>query len=459
MAWKRSRVRVPLAPPNKLISILLIFNLIGYNEVMLKAVIQKKLEKYVVEYFKAHPEIKLVAVTGSVGKTTTKVAVGTVLFERFRVRMYEGNHNTHMSAPLAILGIEYPENIRSMKEWRRVFRAAKQRIKQPSDVDVIVQELGSDRIGQVLHFGTYLKPDIAVITAVSSEHMEFFNDIDTVAREELAVANYSKSAIINRDDIDGKYSIYLTNSNINTYGTSASAEYHFISDNYSTIEGHRGAFVAPEWQEPVQAQVKVFGEHTLRPAVAAGAVGVKLGMSASEIISGLSKIHPIPGRMNILRGVENSIIIDDSYNSSPLAAEAALRELYKLSVPQRIAVIGSMNELGATSQIEHEALGKICDPESLAWVVTVGDEAEKYLAPAAKARGCQVKSFKKSIDAGAFVHKVLEEGAAVLFKGSQGGIFLEEAIKVILHSADDESQLVRQSKAWLKQKDEYFSKF
>lgn len=424
----------------------------------MKSYIQKKLENYVRRYLAAHPDIKLIVVTGSVGKTSTKVAIGTVLSERFKVRLHEGNHNTHMSTPLAILGIEYPKNIRNLFEWLLVFRAARDRIKSPSDVEVIVQELGSDRIGEVEHFGTYLKPDIAVVTAVSPEHMEYFHEIDAVAREELGVANYSKLALINRDDIAEEYSKYLTNGNINTYGTSSLAEYHFISQGYTASEGHRGVFIAPEWNEPVTAKIHVLGEHTLRPGIAAGAVGVKLGMSATEIASGLSKIHSLPGRMNILAGVENTTLIDDTYNSSPLAAESSIRELYKLSVPQRIAVLGSMNELGATSQVEHEALGKLCDPNSLAWVVTVGDEAEKYLAPAARARGCQVKSFKNSLLAGAFVRGVVESGAAILFKGSQGGIYLEEAVKVMLRSADDEKNLVRQSPEWMAKKEDFFTK-
>ncbi|MEI7539660.1 MAG: Mur ligase family protein [Candidatus Saccharibacteria bacterium] len=425
---------------------------------MFKLFIQKKLESYVKAYFKKHAEVKLVVVTGSVGKTSTKVAVATVLSERFRVRLHEGNFNTFMSVPTAILGIEYPSNIKSISAWLAVFRAAKERINSPTDVDVIVQELGSDRIGQVPYFGTYLHPEIAVITAISPEHMEFFHTIDNVAREELSVANFSKQAIINKDDISGEYAKYLTNANISTYGTSASAEYHYLSENYSFEIGHNGIFIAPELTEPVLATVHVLGEHTLRPAIAAAAVAVKLGMEPAEIANGLSKVHALPGRMNILNGANETILIDDTYNSSPLAVESSLRELYKISVPQRIAVLGDMNELGDTSDAEHKKLGEMCDPNQLAWVVTVGDQAEKFVASAAKARGCQVKSFRDALQAGGFVRSVAEKGAAILFKGSQGGVYLEEAVKVMLHSTSDESQLVRQSPEWLAKKATFFSR-
>jgi len=424
-----------------------------------KTYIQKKMERFVVQYFKAHPEVKLVVVAGSVGKTSTKLAIATVLSQRLRVRMHEGNHNASLSAPLAILGIDYPGNIKSLGAWLSVFRAAKARITQPADVDVIIQELGTDRIGEIPYFGTYLRPDIGIITAVSPEHMEFFRTIDAVAQEELAAANFSVRALINRDDIDGSYAKYLTNANVNTYGTSGAAEYRFIDEDFSLETGHRGKLVVSEWQDPVDTHIKALGEHSLRPAIAAAAVAVKLGLNATEIAAGLAKVHAAPGRMNVLRGVNGAIIIDDTYNSSPLAGACALRALYTLSVPQRIAVLGSMNELGDSSAVEHQALGMLCDPSQLAWVVTVGDEAEKYLAPAARAQGCQVKICKTALEAGGFVHGVLEPDAAVLFKGSQGGIFLEEAVKVVLHSTDDEQHLVRQSSAWLEQKNAFFSKF
>jgi len=429
---------------------------LGIIDLMFKSYIQKKLERSVKKYFKKHPEVKLVVVVGSVGKTSTKVAIGTVLNEKFRVRLHEGNHNSELSAPLAILGIEFPKDIRSLGQWRAVFKAVRKRIKQPTDVDVIVQELGTDAVGQIPHFGTYLTPDIAVVSSVAPEHMEYFKTMDAVAAEELAAANFSKLALINRDDIPGVYAADITNPNLNTYGTTDSAEYRFVSSDYTFEDGFTGTFVAPEWPLSVPTTLHLLGEHSTRAAVAAGAVGVKLGMSDGEVVSGMAKIRAVNGRMNVLRGVNESIIIDDSYNSSPLAVASALRALYQMNVPQRIAVLGSMNELGESSEAEHIAVGKLCDPIALAHVITVGEEAEKYLAPAARANGCHVVSFKSALEAGAYAHKFLEKGGAVLFKGSQGGIYLEEAVKILLHSTEEDSRLVRQSASWLEKKRAFF---
>lgn len=423
---------------------------------MIKSHIQNKLERAVKKYFIKHPDVKLVVVAGSVGKTTTKIAIGTVLAQKYRIRLHEGNHNSELSAPLAILGVEYPNNVHNLFAWWRVFRAVRRRIKQPADVDVIIQEIGTDAPGQIAHFGTYLKPDIAVITAVSPEHMEFFKTMDVVAQEELTAANFSKDALINRDDIAGEYARYITDPKISTYGTTDVAEYHFVVDDYAFEDGFDGSFVAPGLAQPIKTTVHLVGDHSIRAAVAAGAVGHKLGLSPQELAAGISQVRPVNGRMNILKGSNDVIIIDDSYNSSPLAVASALRALYQIQVPQRIAVLGSMNELGGLSAEAHRAVGELCDPAELAYVVTVGEEAAKYLAPVASTNGCQVVSFATALEAGAFVHKFVEPGGAVLFKGSQGGIYLEEAIKIILHSTDDEALLVRQSPAWLKKKQKFF---
>jgi UDP-N-acetylmuramyl pentapeptide synthase len=425
---------------------------------MFKKFVQIKLEKYVKKYFKKHPEVKLVIVAGSVGKTSTKRAIATLLSQKYRVAMHEGNHNTEMSIPLAIMGVEYPEQVHSIGAWMAVFGAMRKRISEPSGVDVIVAELGTDHPGEIAHFGTYLKPDIAVITSITEEHMAAFQTLDAVAQEEMVAANFSKLAIINRDDIDSKYAELLTNPNIDTYGTTGAAEYRFEIKDFTLEKGYVGEVITPEYAESIAATIKVVGEHSLRPPMGAVAVAIKLGLGPNEIAAGLRQIRAVPGRMQVLRGMENAIIIDDTYNSSPLSASLALQTLYNLQAPQRIAILGTMNELGTLSAAEHEKLGALCDPSLLAWVITVGDEAEKNLAPSARARGCQVRSFKTAIEAGTFVHRVMEPGAAILAKGSQGDVYLEEAVKMIAMMTEDD-KLVRQSTTWMKIKEDFFSKF
>lgn len=428
---------------------------------MFKRFVLKKMQKYVRRYFAKHPEVKLVAIAGSVGKTSTKHAVATVLSQRYRVRMHEGNHNSEVSVPLAILGIDFPTSLRNPLAWIAVFRAAHLRVKQPTDVDVIVQELGTDAPGDIAAFGKYLVPDIAVVTGVTPEHMEFFSTIEAVAQEEMSISDYSRFVLINRDDVDGRFADFETNPNFSTYGTSGAAEYRIEQQSFTLDDGYKGSVYAPEYPEPFDVQIHVYGEHSLRPVMGAVAVAAKLGLAPTEVVKGLELVRPVPGRMNVLRGIDGTTIIDDSYNSSPAAAAAAIQTLYSFdddNVPQRIAVLGDMRELGITSQPEHEKIGALCDPDLLAWVVLVGPDSEQYLAPIARQRGCQVHIAPDAIRAGEFVRSITEEGAVILVKGSQNTIYLEECVKILCDMTED-VKLVRQSDAWMKTKNDYFNRY
>jgi UDP-N-acetylmuramoyl-tripeptide--D-alanyl-D-alanine ligase len=183
--------------------------------------------------------------------------------------------------------------------------------------------------------------------------------------------------------------------------------------------------------------------------LAAAAVARKLGMAEADIKIGIKNINPVPGRMQRLKGVNDSVIIDDSYNSSPEAAKLALDSLYQLKAPQKIALLGSMNELGEYSQTAHEEVGSYCDPKQLELVVTLGPEANEFLAKAAEAKGCQVRKFDSPYQAGDFIRQAIKPGAVILIKGSQNQVFAEEAIKVLLADTADQSKLVRQSKDWM----------
>ncbi len=410
-------------------------------------------------FLKRH-KAKIIAVTGSVGKTSTKLAITTVLRQRFRVLSQEGNYNAEVSVPMTIFDLPMPPaaRLKSPIEWLKQLWYMELKIRRPLNFDVIVLELGTDKPGDIKHFRKYLRPNIAVVTAVTPEHMEFFKTIDAVAQEELAVTNFSELAIINRDDIDETFARFVNNSNIDTYGTSGVAEYHYLTEDFEAGAGFAGKFVSPEFGEQ-QVVLSLAGEHNVKAAVAAGVVGIKMGLNQKEIVTGLTAIRPVKGRMNILKGLLDSTIIDDTYNSSPAAAVAALQTLYLFPSKQKIAILGSMNELGDFSQKAHEEVGTMCDPTLLDWVVTIGDDAEKFLAPAAAKRGCQIRSFKSPYEAGAFVHSVLHPHATVLAKGSQNRVFAEEAIKILLHSTEEEAQLVRQSADWLAKKEAMFDRY
>lgn len=239
-----------------------------------KSFIQARLEKLVVTYMRRHKP-KLVVVVGSVGKTTTKIAIATVLGEKYRVRTHDGNHNSPLSVPLAILGVQYPADVHSPLAWLAVYRAARARISQATDTDVIVQELGVDHPGDMAAFMRYLRPDGAVVTAVSDEHMEYFKTLDAVASEELSIAKASGWTIVNRDDVDAKYAAYAPTTQIGTYGLGEGAEYQLVLSSSATAEGRAATLVTPAWGS-LPLTLQLIGDHTAKSLAAAAAVADRL---------------------------------------------------------------------------------------------------------------------------------------------------------------------------------------
>lgn len=431
---------------------------------MFKKSFEKKMILYVREFFANHPDVKLIAVTGSAGKLSAKTAIATVLSERYNVAMHEDEPSSHMQTLLQIMGVRYPEN-RSEAKWGvwtrlRLLRAVKKRARaEHPEAQVIIQEFSPQDTGFNTWFQRVILPDITVVTSVTDGRMHVEHTQEEVAQEMISLANNSRFAFINRDDIDGRFAAFLTNPQISTYGSDSLAEYYYQREGFSIKDGHEGKIITPEYIDGIAVNLKLLGEHNVRPAIVAAAIAIRLGLDIESVVHGLQSLRPLPGRMQVLKGADDTILIDDSYSSSPLTAKSALQTVYSLEVPQRIVVLGNMNGLRQSAPQGHADLGAECSPDLIDWVVTVGDMANKWLAPAARNRGCQVKECRDALEAGGFVRGKLHAGGVALFKGSSGGVWLEEAIKTNLSDINDANKLVRQSKEWLAHKDEFFSHF
>lgn len=410
---------------------------------MFKKFLLKKLADATRQYFATHPDIRLIIVVGSIGKTTTKIDIANVLARQYMVRMYDGDPRSRIDTMLQLMGVEYPSGAskNNIFAWLAVLKAVKQRIKDPSDAQYIIQELDPWGPGAGTWFSGILQPDITVVSGINNGVLRGFSSIEEKAKEVLEVANFSKYVLLNRDDSEGRFASFLTNPNISTYGINGNAEHRYIDKNSNLEIGYEGTLVTPLLQGELPLAFQVFGENNLRPAIAAAVIGLLAGMQPQAVSEAAGYLRPLPGRMNMLRGVRGSTIIDDSFGATYASAMAALQMLYLHMAPQRIAVFGDML---ATPE-EHEALGAHCDGVEIQWVVTVGELANRYIAPQAKAQACQVRSFKNALEASVFIAGVLEKDALILFKGKSEGVYLEEAIKGILHSTASERLLPRQT--------------
>jgi len=388
---------------------------------------------------------KLVAVGGSVGKTSTKLAIAQLLGQTKRVRYQQGNYNDRLTVPLIFFDQPAP-SLFNIVSWVRLMAENMVTLEQPYPYDVVVVELGTDGPGQMRHFA-YLKPDIAVLTGVTPEHMEYFGSIENVAKEESAILSYSKTSLINADTVDNKLVDVGAHQ---LYSLRDKKADYFATSTRANLHGQHLSIKMPG--KSLKSTVTYIGNQGASFALAAAAVADKMDVSAKDIASGLENLEHFSGRMQLLPGIKGSTLIDDTYNATPIAVKAALDVLYKANTPQRIAILGSMNELGPYSQAAHQEVGEHCNPNYLDMVVTIGDDARRWLAPIARSKGCQVHTFKSPHDAGIFVRKQLKHDAVVLGKGSQNGVFAEEALKQLLAHPGDADKLVRQSREWLRRK-------
>jgi UDP-N-acetylmuramoyl-tripeptide--D-alanyl-D-alanine ligase len=402
-----------------------------------------------VKQLRAKNDLTIVAVVGSVGKTSGKLAIAKTLASRSNVIYQDGNYNDRLTVPLVLFGHTEP-GIFNIFAWIRILIANQRQLAKKYLYDIAVLELGTDGPGQLAQFA-YLKPEIVVVTAIAVEHIEYFGTIDAIAAEELEPLAYSKLAILNIDDIDP---IYLPSTNYLSVSIHQKADYTITARDQQQLLGQSLELKTPH--DRVKAIVALQGKPGAKSALVATAVADQLGWTADQISTGLAKITPVAGRMRILNGAKQSTLIDDTYNASPIAVTAALDTLYHVDAPQKIAILGSMNELGNNSAAEHTAIGNYCDPSKIDLVITIGEPAETNLAPTAIAKNCSVKSFVSPYDAGRFALEQLHPGGVVLAKGSQNGVFAEEALKQLLANPADTKKLVRQSNYWMAVKAKQF---
>jgi UDP-N-acetylmuramoyl-tripeptide--D-alanyl-D-alanine ligase len=391
--------------------------------------------------------IFVIAVAGSIGKTSTKLALAHVLSQTYRVQYQEGNYNDFVTVPLIFFGRKLP-NIYNPFSWLLVFLRNEAVIAKKYPYHIVVVELGSDAPGQMAQFSKYLAADIGVLTAIVPEHMANFADLNAVASEELEMRKFTTKIFANKDLVPPEYLGHLPSTTV-TYGINQPADIqltniHWNGGEDATFDIVYGGITF------LHGEHELVTEPQLYSICAAVSVGTELDMTTSAVDKGIRSIKPVNGRMQHLNGLSGALILDDSYNASPEAVIGALDTLYRMNASQKIAILGNMNELGKYSEKEHARIGEYCDPHELSFIATIGPDANKYLAPAAAARGCLVKTFESPIDAGRFVKERLRQDTVVLVKGSQNGVYAEEAAKQLLALPADASKLVRQSRYWMR---------
>jgi len=404
---------------------------------------------------------KIVAVTGSVGKTSTKDAIFTVLSSFFFVRKSEKSFNSDLGVPLTILGC--PNGWNSPIVWIKNIMEGFALIFLPNHYpEWLVLEVGADRPGDIEALSVWIKPDVCVITRLSKVpvHVEFFSNPEAVYKEKGFLVQALKRdgiLILNADDEDVLAYRNLYEGTKILYGTHSTSE--VIGTGYKTLYADRETDKKPigvafdvSYKENTD-EIEIhggLGVQQMYPALAAVAVGVSQNLELSKVAHAMKNHHTSRGRMKIVPGIKYTTIIDDTYNSSPVAVSEALKTLGGIVTSGRkIAVLGDMLELGAFSIDEHKKAGMESAKVSTI-LFTVGVRA-RGIAEGALIGGLPesaIFQYEDAQKAGKELELMMKENDVVLIKGSQG-IRMEQTVEEVMENPSmKERLLVRQDKEW-----------
>ena len=392
---------------------------------------------------------KIVMVTGSVGKTSTKDAIAAALSVRFNLRAIEKSYNSEFGLPLTVIGAKNPwENPAA---WFKVFQEALALIMLPNLYPkLLVLEVGADRPGDLAKILKIATPDTVVVTKLPDVpvHVEAYASPQAVRDEEFAPAYalpVGAPLIISADDPHAVRMADRLRAKVVTFGFSETADIRLTDLDF--VSGGEGGMRASVNGSTIEV-LGALGRPQLYAPAAAFATARALGLTEEEAFEGLALYAPPPGRGRILPGKNGSRLIDDTYNSSPAAVEEALNALSLVPAERRIAVLGDMLELGRYSVEEHTRIGKLAS-EKVDMLVVVGHRS-RATREAALRSGMpeeQALFFDTSKEAAEALPKLVTEGDVVLVKGSQS-IRMERVSEALLADPFDAKKLVRQEVEW-----------
>jgi UDP-N-acetylmuramoyl-tripeptide--D-alanyl-D-alanine ligase len=350
---------------------------------------------------------KVVAITGSAGKTTTKELVAAGLGATAKVHRTTGNLNNELGLPLSLLSC-------------------------PDDAEAAVFEMGMNGPGQIAFLARLADPDVALVTNVLPVHLEFFDSIDDVAAakgELFAVMRESATSVVNLDDANVRVQATRHAGPRVTFGRVEGADLKLeaIADRFvpgaELTFSHAGrAYVVA---------LKIGGAHAALDALAAAATVVACGAPLGPALEAIAGVEPAPGRGRLTRLPGDVVIVDDTYNSNPQALASVLGTL-KASMPagRRVLVMGDMLELGLRSVAFHQDAGELAARSKVALLVGVGP-LSRHAVDAARRAGIEAHAADDAAQAARTVPGLTRQGDLVVVKGSRG-VKLELVVEALI---------------------------
>jgi len=404
----------------------------------------------------------VIGITGSIGKTSAKEAISKVLDGKLSYRASSKNYNNEIGVPLTIIGSDSPG--KNIIGWLAIFFKVLKLIliKDKNYPGVLILEMGVDKPGDLNYLTGIAPVNVALVTAVSYSHFEYFGSLSNIKKEKQVIIEKLDNkglAILNYDNEPTREMSGASKTRVLTYGLLEGADlqaqditYNFNRGDYELYGinfklNYKGSIV------PVVMK-NVLSETSIYAALAAVAVGIYFNLNLVEIANSLNDFSLPHGRMNLLPGIKHTFIIDDTYNSSPEAAIAAIDILSRVKIDDkasRYAVLGEMLEIGHYTEEGHRLVGSKVFESGIDYLVAIGEKARDFIRGAKEAGMLEdnLFYFDNLNEAGHFLQNRITVGDVLLVKGSQGAR-TEKIVKELMAEPEKAPQLlVRQGKEWL----------
>ena len=349
--------------------------------------------KKIAGFYRQSLPIKVVGITGSVGKTSTKEMIASVVSQKYNVHKTAGNFNNEIGLPLTVFGIR-------------------------EEHEVAILEMGISDFDEMHRLSTVANPDICVITNVGLCHLENLGDRDGVLKAKTECFDHMKEnglAVLNGDDdklctkkeVNGRASVF--------YGLDSTNEIYATDVVNLGFEGMLAVIHTPQGE--FNAQITIPGEHNVYNALAATAVGLELGLTLEEIQKGIAEAKTIAGRTNLIKA-NGYNVIDDCYNANPVSMKAAM-DVLSHAKGRTIAVLGDMGELGEDEKALHFGVGKCVAEKKIHTLFCAGTLAAEYKAGVKSIENeCKVFHFANRDDMITELISYVKEGDNILIKAS-----------------------------------------
>ncbi len=359
--------------------------------------------KQTAAFYRQQLDIRVVGITGSVGKTSTKEFVASVLAEKYKVHKTAGNYNNEVGLPLTIFGIQ-------------------------EDDQIAVLEMGINTFGEMHRLSEVARPDICVMTNIGQCHLENLIDRDGILRAKSEIFDFMNpegTVVVNGDDdklatiheVYGKAPVTFGMSKQNAIWADHIENRGLLG---SRADIHMG-------DEVVHANIPLPGEHMIYNAMAAAAVALQFGMTKEEITAGISHVEAVAGRSHLIEAGDK-VIIDDCYNANPVSMKAAI-DLLATAPGRKVAILGDMFELGENEKAMHGEIGKYAAEKGIDLILCVGGLSESMYQEAAE-NGGNAKHYETREALEGVLDELLQPEDTILVKASHSMAF-ENLVKCI----------------------------